>query len=74
MSKTTTLAVGPINGADEIKVELVEPSGSPAVIMLRWPLAASVVEPRRLPAAANSVMRVLAAAVAKLSEIRAADL
>jgi hypothetical protein len=40
--------------------------------MLQWPLAATVVDPRRLPAAANAIMRVLAAAVAKPAEIRAA--
>jgi hypothetical protein len=74
MSKTTMLASGAITAADEISIELVEPSGSPAVILLHWPDAASVCEPRRLTATANQVMRVLAGAIARLAEIRAAQL
>jgi hypothetical protein len=73
MSKITMLAVGQITAADEMSVELVEPGGSPAVILLRWPLAASVTEPGRLGATCDSIMRVLATAVAKLAEIRAAE-
>jgi hypothetical protein len=71
MSNVTELASGRITAGDEISIELVEPSGSPAVILLRWPQAPSVTEPRRLGATCNAIMRVLAAAVAKLAEIRA---
>jgi hypothetical protein len=71
VSKTTTLATGQITTADALTVELVQPADTPAMIMLQWPLAATVVDPRRLPATCNAVMRVLAAAVAKLAEIRA---
>jgi hypothetical protein len=70
MSKITMLAVGQITAADELSIELVEPSGSPAVILLRWPLPPSVTEPGRLGVTCDSIMRVLAAAVAKLAEIR----
>ena len=73
MSKITMLAVGQITAADEMSIELVEPSGSPAVILLHWPLAPSVTEPGRLGATCDSIMRVLAAAVAKLAEIRPAE-
>jgi hypothetical protein len=73
MSKITMLAAGQITAADEMSIELVEPGGSPAVILLRWPLAPSVTEPGRLGATCDSIMRVLAAAVAKLAEIRSAD-
>jgi hypothetical protein len=73
MSKITMLAAGQITAADEMSIELVEPGGSPAVILLRWPLAPSVTEPGRLGATRDSIMRILAAAVAKLAEIRPAD-
>jgi hypothetical protein len=74
MSKTTTLASGAINGADEISIELVQPADTPAVVLLRWPDAPSVCDPRRLTATANATMRILARAVAQLALIRAAEL
>ena len=73
MSKITMLAVGQITAADEMSIELVEPCGSPAVILLHWPLAPSVTEPGRLAATGDSIMRILAAAVARLVEIRSAE-
>jgi len=73
MSKVTMLAVGQITAADEMSIELVEPTGSPAVILLHWPLAPSVAEPGRLGTTCDSIMKVLAAAVAKLAEIRPAE-
>ncbi len=73
MSKITMLAVGQITAADEMSVELVEPGGSPAVILLHWPLAPSVTAPSKLGSTCDSIMRVLAAAVVRLAEIRSAE-
>jgi hypothetical protein len=66
---TIMLASGPVTKADQLTVELIEPTGSPAVIMLRWPLAASVTDPGRFPATCNAILAVLAAASVRLAEI-----
>jgi hypothetical protein len=73
MSKTTTLAAGQITAADQISIELVQASETPTVILIRWPDAPSVTDPRRFAATANAVMAVLAAASARLAEIKAAQ-
>ena len=74
MSKTTTLATGRISGAEIITVQLVEPVDAPTVIMIRWPGQPSVSDPRRLSVIANAVMSIMAEAIAKLAERRAAEL
>jgi hypothetical protein len=63
--KTITLASGAINGADEISIELIETLDTPPMVLLVWPLAASVTDPNKFAATCNSIMRILAAAVAR---------
>jgi hypothetical protein len=67
---TIILARGHVTKADELRIELVEPSGNPPVIMLRWPHAPSITDPNRLPTTANAVMQVLAAAIGRLAAIQ----
>jgi hypothetical protein len=71
MSNVTELSRGQINGRDTITIELIEADETPAVIIIRWPAKATVLHPRRFPAAAaDTTARVLAAAVVKLAQIR----
>ena len=73
-SPAVVLASGRLNrSGDTISVELHQPAGHPAVILLRWPEAPSVVEPnpKALAAVAASMVRILAEAQAKLTQIRA---
>jgi hypothetical protein len=71
MSKTTILASGQITRTDELLVELLEPDELPASILITWPQAPSVVDPRRFGTTANAVARLMATAITKLAEIRA---
>ena len=71
MSKTTTLASGQITPTDTLLVELREPGEFPATILIIWPQAPSIVDPRRSGATANAVARLMAAAITKLAQIRA---
>ena len=73
MSKTTILASGQITPTDALQVELREPDQFPATILIIWPQAPSVVDPRRFGATANAVARLMATAITKLAEIRAFD-
>jgi hypothetical protein len=70
MSNVTELSRGQINGRDTITIELIEADETPAVIIIRWPAKATVLHPRRFPAAADTTARVFAAAVVKLAQIR----
>jgi hypothetical protein len=71
MSKTTTLASGQITTTDALRVELQEPDEFPATILIIWPQAPSVVDPRRFGATANAVARLMATAITSLAQIRA---
>ena len=67
-----TLAAGQITKSDHLTVELVQASDTPAKVLLRWPVAASVCDPnpRALAAAAAAMVRVMAEAQATLAQIR----
>ena len=71
MSKTTILASGQITPADSLRVALQEPADFPPSIMITWPQAPSVIDPRRFSATANAVARLMATAITRLAEIRA---
>jgi hypothetical protein len=71
MSKTTILANGQITLADTLLVELREPDEFPATILIIWPQAPSVIDPRRFAATANAVARLMATAITRLAETRA---
>lgn len=59
MSNITTLASGPINSVETLTIELVEADQTPAVVIIRWPLKASVIHPHRFPTVAEAAARSL---------------
>jgi hypothetical protein len=71
MSKTTILASGQITTTDALHVELREPDEFPASILIIWPQAPMVVDPRRFGATANAVARLMATAITTLAHNRA---
>jgi hypothetical protein len=74
MSKTTILANGQITPTDALLVELREPDEFPATILIIWPQAPSVVDPRRFGTTANAIARLVATAITKLAQIRTNEL
>ena len=62
MTQSTTLAQGLINGADTITIELIQPAGYPASIVITWPSAPTVCDPRRYTEVAAAAMKLLAEA------------
>ena len=70
VSITTVLATGRITGAEIITITYVEWSDSPPVVMIRWPGQPSLTDPNRLPAVANELMAIMAAANAELDAIQ----
>jgi hypothetical protein len=71
--RTTPLASGPVNGAneaDEIIVELAESPDLPPIIRIRWPASATLCPPAQFDRAVAASMRVLSSAVVELSAIR----
>ena len=54
---------GGITQSDELVVELQQPDHNPAAVLIRWGQHATVVDPRRFTATADSAARVLATAV-----------
>ena len=70
MTKLTELATGRITAVDTLTIELVESNETPAVVIIRWPVKASVLHPRLFPPAADTAARIFAAAVVKLAAIK----
>ena len=70
MSTITTLASGQITAVDELTIELVEADETPAVVIVRWPLKATVLNPRRFPDTAALVVRLFAEAHTVLAGIK----
>ena len=71
MTKSTTLSTGPINGAEVITVELIQPDSMPAVVRIVWPTALTITTPARDLEVASTAMRLLAEASTTLARIRA---
>ena len=71
MSKITELASSQINTSDTITIELVEANQTPAVVIIRWPVKASVIHPRRFSDTAAMFARLFAEASTALAGIRA---
>jgi hypothetical protein len=69
MSQITQLATGQITAVDVLTIELVEAHETPAVV--RWPVKATVIHPRRFPDTASVVVRLFAEAHTVLDSIKA---
>ena len=65
MSKSTTLASGPINATDTLIVDLVEPDDMPPSMFVRWPGLGTPTDaaPTRFPAVALAVIAVMGSRV-----------
>jgi hypothetical protein len=74
MSKVTELASSQITPSDTLAVELVEADETPAVVIVRWPLKATVCHPRRFPDTAATIARLFAEAHTVLASIKAGRL
>jgi hypothetical protein len=72
MSKLTTLASGQITPSRHgiITIELVEADETPAVVIIRWPARPTVLHSHRFSSAADSAVRIFAAAVVRLASIK----
>ena len=68
------LASGQVTRADRLSVELVKPTDTPPVILIKWPPLPSVVEPVKLQATVAAIIKVLAAAQNRTRGRRAAGL
>jgi hypothetical protein len=71
VTKSTILSTGPINGADTITIELIQPADMPAVVRIVWPTAPTITPPARYLEVASTAMRLLAEASTTLARIRA---
>jgi hypothetical protein len=71
MSNLTPLASGQITATDAIVVVLAEPADMPATIVIHWPAASTVCDPRRFPDVAATVAQLFARAHIVLAAIRA---
>jgi hypothetical protein len=71
MSKSTILGEAQITAVDTLTIELVEADETPAVVIVRWPLKASVLYPRRFPDTAAVIARLFAEAATTLASIKA---
>jgi hypothetical protein len=72
MSTITTRAPGQITTAAAITIVLVELEDMPSSIINHWPSQSMVCHPRRFTEVAAAAMKVLAAAVTRYNQIKAA--
>jgi hypothetical protein len=70
MQNLTTLATGQITTSDQLRVELSQSTELPPSIVIRWPAQPTVTDLTQFAAAANTVARLIAAAVTRLAELR----
>ena len=68
------LAAGQLTTADKLSVELVRAIETPTTILIRWPGAPTVTDPRRLQAVADAITAIMAQAVATLAKVKAGEL
>jgi hypothetical protein len=73
VSTVVPLASGPITPADQLSVELIQAIETPDMILIRWPTAPTVSDPRRFPVAAVAVIAILDDAMKRLAAIKAGD-
>jgi hypothetical protein len=71
VTQSTILSSGPVNGADTLTIELIQPDSIPAVVRIAWPTAATITTPAHYLEVASAAMRLLAAAATTLARIRA---
>jgi hypothetical protein len=70
-SKAKSPDAAQITPADNLTIELVHAHETPAMVLIRWPAASTVCDPRRYAEVAATGMRLLAEASTSLAAIRA---
>jgi hypothetical protein len=70
MSKITELASGQITSTETLIMVLAEPDDMPASVIIHWPTKPTVLDPRAFSPAADTAVKVFAAAVVTLARIR----
>jgi hypothetical protein len=73
-SSPIELASGQLNRIDRLAVILIKPTGSPAVILLKWPPTPTVVEPVKLQGTVAAIVKILSSAQIEFAARRAAGL
>jgi hypothetical protein len=73
ISTRTSLASGQITATDQLTVELVRALETPEAILISWPVAPSVTDPRRLADVVAATMAILAEARSALAAVGAAE-
>ena len=68
--QSTILSSGPINGADTLTIEVIQPDSIPALVRIVWPTAATISAPAHYLQVASAAMRLLAEASTTLARIR----
>ena len=71
MSDITDLGHGIINGADELSVQLIRPTGMPAFVRIVWPAKPTVCDTKRFPDAAATIAQLFARAHIVLAALKA---
>jgi hypothetical protein len=71
VTQSTILSFGPINGADTLMIEVIQPDNMPTVVRIAWPAAPTITTPARYVEVASAAMRLLAEASTNLVRIRA---
>ena len=70
MPKRIDLSAGAVNGSDDLKVELIEPTGKPPIVAINWPTATTITTPAAFDLVAATAMRLLAAASVQLAALK----
>ena len=66
-AQTSELASGPIIGADELSVQLIQPDGMPAVVRINWPLRPTTAAAAHYPAVAAAIVKIVAESATALA-------
>jgi hypothetical protein len=69
--QSTILSSGPINGADTLTIEVIQPDSMPTVVRIVWLTAATITTPGHYLEVASAAMRLLAEASTTLARVRA---
>jgi hypothetical protein len=71
MSKSTELARGYLNGADELVIILNQPGLEPPTVVVVWPQKASIATVEGFPTLASKAATLFAAAATRLARLKA---
>jgi hypothetical protein len=61
--KTVSLASGHVSSTDVLSIEEIPPDTHPAKIIIKWPPAPTIVEPRNFQKCVSMIMKILSDAV-----------